>query len=138
MNADPIKHKDVTDKVLACFFEVYKELGPGFLESVYERALAVVLGQAGLSVAVQQEVTVYFRGGPVGAFRTDLIVADKVVVELKAAKTVEPAHEAQLLNYLRATEYEVGLLLNFGPRPQFKRLAFSNDRKRALPETHAR
>lgn len=135
MSADFLKHKDVTDKVLRCFFDVYNELGSGFLESVYERALCHALAEAGVSTAPQQELTVHFRGISVGSFRADLVVDGKVIVELKAVQSLEPIHEAQLINYLKATDCEVGLLLNFGQKPQFKRLTLSNNRKRNLAPT---
>ena len=119
-----------TDAILSAFYEVYNELGAGFLESVYEAAMAIVLGTMRIDVERQAQVGVRFRDAVIGSFRIDLVVGSRVAVEIKAAKTVDPAHEAQLLNYLRATDLEVGLLLNFGARPEFKRLAYSNDRKR--------
>jgi GxxExxY protein len=124
-----LKHADTTERIIGVFFEVYRELGHGYLESVYERAMAIAVAQAGLAVQLQYAIPVWFRGQQVGAFTADLLVDDAVLVELKSARTLESAHEAQLLNYLRATTIEVGLLLNFGPEPQFKRLAFDNDRK---------
>jgi GxxExxY protein len=123
----------LTEAVLGAFFQVYRELGPGFLESVYEAAVAVVLRGMGLRVEQQVPVTVHFRGAPIGSFRIDLLVESAVAVELKASRILDPSHEAQLLNYLRASELEVGLLLNFGQRPSFKRLAFSNTRKHLAP-----
>jgi GxxExxY protein len=116
-------------RIIGVFYDVYNELGHGFLESVYENAVAIALRQAGLAALQQAPITVRFRGQTVGYFRADLLVQDAVIVELKAASGIEPAHEAQLLSYLRATEIEVGLLLNFGPKPQFKRLVFANERK---------
>ena len=132
-----LKHRDLTDSILRCFYEVYNELGSGFLESVCERAMTLALNQSGLAASPQQDVTVHFRGTPVGTFRTDIVVAGKVVIELKAAKAPDRAHEAQLLNFLKATDYEVGLLLNFGPRPEFKRIAFANERKQSLGQRNA-
>jgi len=131
MNADGrgLKHKELTEKIIGVFYEVYNELGHGFLESVYEEAMAVALPQAGLKVERQVPLRVTFRGTVIGDFRADLLVESSVLLELKAGRELEPAHEAQLLNYLRATEIEVGLLLNFGPKPQFKRLVFENSRK---------
>ena len=131
MNADErgFKHRELTEKIIGVFYDVYNELGHGFLESVYEEAMAIALGQAGIQVERQVPLKVIFRGMVVGDFRADVIVEGAVILELKAASGIDPAHEAQLLNYLRATEIEVGLLLNFGPRPQFKRLAFENSRK---------
>ena len=120
---------DVAGSVIGVFYEVYNELGPGFLESVYQEAMALALHQAGLSVARQVAVDVVFRGLCVGTFRADLLVGGDLLVELKAARTIPEAHVSQVLNYLRATRLEAGLLLNFGPRPQFKRIVYSNGRK---------
>ena len=121
---------ELTGKIIGAFYEVYNELGPGFLESVYVNALSTVLRNAGLTVEREKPIAVWFRDTLVGEFRADMVVEGQVIVEIKAARSLEPAHEAQLLNYLRATEMEIGLLFNFGLRPDFKRLAFSNDRKR--------
>lgn len=126
MNADS---SIMTERIIGVFYEVYNELGHGFLESVYEEAMAVALPQAGLKVERQVPLRVTFRGVVVGDFRADLLVENSVLLELKASRDIDPAHEAQLLNYLRATEVEVGLLLNFGPKARFKRLAFENSRK---------
>ena len=123
------KQREVTQKIIGVFYEVYNELGQGFLESVYENAMGIALKEAGLDTVQQAPVTVRFRGQLVGDFRADLLVQRAVIVELKAAKAIDSAHEAQLLNYLKATEIEVGLLLNFGPKPEFKRLVFDNERK---------
>lgn len=127
-----LKHSDVTGSILKVFYEVYNELGCGFLESVYEKAMAIALGAAGLRVNRQVGIEVWFRGQSVGDFRADEIVEGAVLLELKAARAIEPAYEAQLLNYLKATELEVGLILNFGPKPEFRRLVFANERKRSL------
>ncbi|MDR3676239.1 MAG: GxxExxY protein [Acidobacteriota bacterium] len=131
MNVDErgFKHRELTEKIIGVFYDVYNELGHGFLESVYEEAMAIALGQAGLHVERQMSLKVTFRGEVVGDFRADVIVERAVILELKAASGIDPAHEAQLLNYLRATEIELGLLLNFRSRPQFKRLVFENSRK---------
>ncbi|MCD6204917.1 MAG: GxxExxY protein [Candidatus Marinimicrobia bacterium] len=125
MNTDYI-HKELTEKIIKGFYEVYNDLGFGFLESVYEKSLSLVLNEYGLDVKSQYPIIVNFRTKIVGEFRADLVVEDKIIVELKAVKTLLPEHEAQLLNYLKATRYEVGLLLNFGNRPQIKRLIFDN------------
>jgi GxxExxY protein len=111
------------------FFEVYNELGAGFLESVYVGSLAVALSQAGFVVHREKPLTVRFRGEVVGRFRADLVVGEVVLIEAKACSKLNPLHEAQTLNYLRTTSLEVALLLNFGPRPQFRRLLFDNPRK---------
>jgi len=123
------KHSEITDKIIKVFFEVYNELGHGFLESVYERSLEIALNSLGLSVFRQIEIPVRFRGKPVGDFTADMLVENCVLLELKAARALDSSHQAQLLNYLRATEIEVGLLLNFGLKPEFKRLIFDNPRK---------
>jgi GxxExxY protein len=125
-----LKHSDITDKILNAFFKtVYPQLGYGFLEKVYENALALSLRQNGLKVEQQARILVYFANEVVGEYYADLLVEDCVIVELKAASALTREHEAQLLNYLRATPYEVGLLLNFGPKPEFRRKAFNNERK---------
>ncbi|MBA3693762.1 MAG: GxxExxY protein [Acidobacteria bacterium] len=127
---DSLKHRDLTDKIIGTFYEIYNELGFGFLESVYENALLIALTEKGIKVGQQIPIPVWFRGKKIGDFVADLIVGDSVIIELKAVRTIQDAHKAQLLNYLRATEIEVGLLLNFGQRPEFKRLAFDNQRKK--------
>ena len=117
-----LRHGELTRSIIGCAFEVANELGSGFLESVYEKALAAVLRDKGVSVQSQQPVAVYFRGQTVGDFYADLLVEGKVLVELKAVKSLAPEHEAQVINYLNATGIEVGLLINFGrPRLEFKR-----------------
>ena len=126
-------HRHVTERVIGLFFDVYNELGPGFLESVYGGALAVALSQSNLRYRREALLEVVFRGVPVGLFRADLVVEDKVVVEVKAARTIDAAHESQLINYLRASRYEVGLLVNFGPQPKFRRLAYSLPNARSSP-----
>lgn len=130
-NTDKLKHSDTTEKVIGVFFDVYNELGHGFLESVYQESMAIALADVGLKVEREVLVPVYFRGKSVGDYRADLVVNGVVIVELKTAKALEASHEAQLFHYLRATEVEVGILLNFGPKPQFKRIAFDNERKTA-------
>jgi GxxExxY protein len=125
-----LKHQEITEKILNAFFKiVYPELGFGFLEKVYENALAISLQKMGLKVEQQARILVYFGNEVVGEYFADLLVEDCVIVELKAAQSLNREHEAQLLNYLRATPYEVGLLLNFGSKPEFRRKAFDNDRK---------
>ena len=131
MNADErrYKHAELTEIIIGAFYEVYKELGVGFLEKVYQEAMMIVLRGKGLEVQCQVPVPVWFRGMRIGTYEADLVVAGAVLVELKAVKALDSSHEAQLLNYLRSTEIEVGLLLNFGPRPQVRRFAFENERK---------
>jgi len=125
-----LKHKDITDKILHVFYKVvYPTLGYGFLEKVYENAMAIALTSLGLKVQQQSRIVVHFQGQVVGEYFADLLVEDVVIVELKAASRLLIEHEAQLLNYLRATPYEVGLLINFGPKPDFCRKVYDNDRK---------
>ena len=131
MNADErrFKHEGVTQQIIKVFFDVYNDLGFGFVESVYQEAMALTLISGGLQVEREPTLQIHFRGKVIGVFRADLVVNGSVLVELKAVKTLASVHEAQALNYLRAGVLEVALLLNFGPRPQIKRLAFSNERK---------
>jgi GxxExxY protein len=125
-----LKHKEITDKILHAFFKiVYPQLGYGFLEKVYENALSMAFIEGGLGVKLQERIEVYFQGQVIGEYFADLLVDDAVIVEIKAAKRITQEHEAQLLNYLRATPYEVGLLLNFGPKPDFRRKVYDNKRK---------
>jgi GxxExxY protein len=138
----PVKTYDgalrwASEAILGAFYAVYRELGTGFLESVYEAAMAVALGDMGIHVERQVPVSVCFRGSMIGSFRVDLLVESAVAVELKACRSLESAHEAQLLNYLRASELEVGLVLNFGEQPSFKRLVYSNERKSRTPRADA-
>jgi len=131
MNTDRhgFKHGEITEKVIGVFYEVYNELGHGFLESVYEKSLEIALASMGVTVRRQIEIPVSFRGQRVGIFTADMLVENCVLLELKAARALDTTHVAQLLNYLRATDIEVGLLLNFGLKPEFKRLLFDNPRK---------
>ena len=132
MEVSPVnlKHGELTEQIIGVFYDVYNELGYGFLESTYLEAMLIALQDAGLSASREVPVPVWFRGRKVGQYFADLLVNDCVLLELKTARTIESAHEAQLLHYLRATEIEVGLLLNFGVRPQFRRLLFDNARKK--------
>jgi GxxExxY protein len=123
------KHWDLCHDIVEVFFAVYNELGFGFLEGVYEEALSLALVEAGFKVARQVQTPIWFRGRKIGEYKADLIVNNAVLLELKSARTLEPAHGAQVLNYLRSTGIEVALLLNFGPKPHFKRFVFENERK---------
>jgi len=123
------KHKDLTDKIIKCVYDVYNELGYGFLEKVYENALMIALYENGLSAENQRSIEVYYKNTIVGDYRADILVDNKVILEIKAVKEFVSEHEAQLLNYLKATKYEVGFLINFGPKIEFKRFAFDNVRK---------
>lgn len=125
-----LKHEQITKSVIGCAFEVINELGAGFLESVYEKALFLALRQKGLSAISQYPAKVIFRGECVGDFYADIFVEEKVVVELKAVKAIAPEHQAQVINYLNATGVEVGLLINFGnPKLEYKRFTRSKDIK---------
>jgi GxxExxY protein len=117
-------HADETDQIICSFYNVYNGLGYGFLEKVYENALCHELSAVGVSVVQQAPVKVEYKGRVVGNYVCDLLVSGKIVVELKSTKMLLPEHDAQLLNYLKATDNHVGLLLNFGPKPQVKRRIF--------------
>jgi GxxExxY protein len=130
LSSGDLKHHELTEQIIGVFFDVYNELGHGFLECVYEEALAIALTQAGIGIRRQIPVSVWFRMQPVGNFKADVLADGKVLLELKAARTIDLVHEKQLLNYLRATDVEVGLLLNFGAKPQFRRLVYENERKK--------
>lgn len=123
-----LQHEEITRSVLGCAFEVINELGAGFIESVYEKALLLALRQKGLSAMSQYPVRVMFRGECVGDFYADLFVEEKVIVELKAVKAIAPEHQAQIINYLNATGIEVGLLINFGnPKLEYRRFSRSKN-----------
>lgn len=123
------QHNDLTKKIIGCFYNVYHSLGYGFLEKVYENSLALELKQSGLFTVQQMPIKVSYKDNPVGDYFADLVVANKIILELKAQEVLVPENEAQLLNYLKATEYEIGLLLNFGKKPEIKRRIFSNNLK---------
>ena len=122
-------HEHITGQIIKAIYQVYTELGYGFLESVYEKALVIALREMGLKAETQVAANVHFRSQLVGEFRCDLLVEDLVIVELKACRAMDKAFEAQLLNYLKATDVEVGILVNFGPKIEFKRFVFDNPRK---------
>jgi GxxExxY protein len=123
------KHSELTDLIIGVFYEVYSELGFGFLESVYRNSLRLALLEKGLTVEQEAPITVFFRGKNVGDFRADLVVNGSILLELKTADHIVAAHESQVLNYLRSTSLELGLILNFGPKPQVRRLLLDNSRK---------
>jgi GxxExxY protein len=125
-------HQEITERIIKGFYTVYNTLGYGFLEKVYENALAIELRKLGLTVEQQASIKVHYSGTLVGEYFADLLVEQLVILELKAAEAIAEEHEAQLLNYLKATEIEVGLLLNFGPKPQFRRKIFSNEQKKIV------
>lgn len=124
------KHSELSELIIGVFYDVYNELGFGFLESVYRKSFALALAPKCKTVREEVPIAVYFRGSNVGDFKADLVVNDLILVELKTAEALVRAHEAQVLNYLRSTQLEVGLLFNFGPKPQVRRLLFDNARKR--------
>ncbi len=121
----------LTGRILEVFHSVFNELGFGFVESVYCRAMAIALAESGLRVETEVAVPVSFHGQLVGVFRADLVVEGKIILELKTAEQISKAHEAQLLHYLRASELEIGLILNFGEVPKSRRIEFRNERKRS-------
>lgn len=125
-------HVEVTETIIKAFYTVYNTLGYGFLEKVYQNGRMIELRELRLKAKPEVAATVYYDGKIVGEHFIDLLVADCVIVELKAVKVLLAEHEAQLLNYLKATSYEVGLLLNFGPKPEIKRRAFDNSRKGSM------
>jgi GxxExxY protein len=122
-------HKDLTDAILKTFYNVYNELGYGFLEKVYQNSLYLELRSKGFDVEAQKQIKVFYKGKEVGEYYADLVVNDLVILELKAAEYIVEEFECQLLNYLRGTDKEVGLLLNFGKKPEFRRKVFDNSRK---------
>ena len=122
-------HNELTSLILKTFYDVYNELGYGFLEKVYQNALLIELKNKGLEVTSNEKIKVYYKGENVGDYYADIIVNNTVILELKAAECIVEAFENQLLNYLRGTDCEVGLLLNFGKKPEFRRKIFENKRK---------
>ena len=126
---DNFQHSDITSLIIKSFFTVYNKLGYGFLEKVYHNALLIELRKYGLNCNSQLPITVFYDDKEVGFYIADIIVNDCVIIEIKAAEGICEEHEAQLTNYLRATEIEVGILLNFGKTPGFKRKVFSSEFK---------
>jgi len=122
-------HEELTNAIIKTFYEVYNELGYGFLEKVYQNSLYLELKNKGYKVEAQKKISVYYKGTEVGEYYADLLVEDLIILELKAADCIVKDFENQILNYLRATDCEVGLLLNFGKKPEFKRKIFENCRK---------
>ena len=127
---EDFKHKELTDRILKTFYKVYNKLGYGFLEKVYENALMIEFRNERIPAIPQSPIKVFYDGEIVGEYFADIQVDNKIIIEIKAAKRLAEENEAQMLNYLKATEIEVGLLLNFGPKPEFKRKVFDNSRKR--------
>ena len=131
MNTDceDSKYKELTDKIIKIFYRVYNKLGYGFLERIYENAMMIEFKRESIPAVSQSAIKVFYEDEIIGEYFADILVDDKVIVEIKAAKYLAVENEAQLLNYLKATNIEVGLLLNFGPKPEVKRKVFDNDRK---------
>ncbi|REG91191.1 GxxExxY protein [Flavobacterium aquicola] len=123
-------HKSLSDSILKAYYEVYNELGYGFLEKVYQNAMYLELKSKGFKVEAQKQIKVYYKSQIVGEYFADIIVDDSITLELKACECLMDEHQAQLLNYLKATKVEIGMLLNFGTEPEFKRLIYTNDRKK--------
>jgi GxxExxY protein len=129
MESNKMLHADITDKIIKAFYKVNNKLGFGFLEKIYENSMAIALRKMGCNVLQQQNIKVYYEDEEVGDYYADLLVDDLVIAELKAAESLREEHEAQLINYLKATKIEIGLLLNFGQKAELKRKIFTNDRK---------
>ena len=119
-------HKDLAKVIINCFYTVYNTLGYGFLEKVYENALAIELRERGLKAQQQYPIKVFYKRAVVGNYYADIVVEDKVLLELKAEESIAPKHKVQIQNYLKASQLELGLIFNFGPQPSFKRRVFQN------------
>jgi len=119
-----LKHKDLTAKIIEIFYKVYNKLGYGFLEKIYENAMMIEFKKAAISAEAQVPIKVLYDSLIVGEYFTDILVEDKVIIEIKASKAISKENENQLINYLKATGIKVGLLLNFGPKPELKRRVF--------------
>jgi GxxExxY protein len=126
-------HKDTTNIIFKIYYEVYNELGYGFLEKVYQKAMHYEMEKQGLKVESNKPIKVYYKEKIVGEYYADLVVNDAVIIELKASEMLVYENEIQLINYLRSTSIEVGLLLNFGKKPESRRKIFTNDLKMNLP-----
>jgi GxxExxY protein len=122
-------HKELTDSIIKVFYDVYNELGYGFLEKVYQNAMYLELIERGFNVEANKQIKVYYKGIEVGLYYADLLVENKVILELKTSNAIIDEYENQILNYLKGTNVEVGLLFNFGVKPEFKRKVFNNSRK---------
>jgi len=130
-----IQDRELTEQIIGAFYDVYNALGYGFLEKVYENALAHQLRKRGLTVGMQQKIQVYFDGVMVGEYYADLLVENRVILELKATEALAEEHIAQVMNYLKATTCEIGFVLNFGPEAAFKRVYFNNGKKPNLKKS---
>jgi GxxExxY protein len=130
-NTDKAKfiHEEITSKIIEAFYNVYNKLGFGFLEKVYHNAMEIELSKYFDSIENQKSICVLYDGKPIGDYYADFLIASKVIIEIKAVEILANEHELQLLNYLKATNIEIGLLLNFGKKPQIKRKIFTNNKK---------
>ena len=127
--------EELTGQIIKVFYKVYNALGHGFIESVYHNSMIVEFVQNGVTVETEKPIAVFYEDKVVGSFSADLVVEGKVILELKSKEALLPAHEAQLTNYLRATDIELGFLFNFGKQAEFKRKYFSNEKKRRAPNS---
>ncbi|NLE62519.1 MAG: GxxExxY protein [Bacteroidales bacterium] len=125
-------HKELTDEIIKCYYIVYNKLGYGFLEKVYEKAMIIELTKKNLRVECQKSIEVYYDNNIIGNYYADLIVENKVIIELKACEYLREEHKLQMINYLKATTIEIGLLMNFGKEPEFSRKIFSNKNKKQI------
>jgi GxxExxY protein len=132
MDENKLLHSDITEKIIEGFYNVYNTLGYGFLEKVYEEALCIELKKLGLTISRQKKIDVYYSGKKIGHYIPDIIVDDKIIVELKAVEHILKEHEIMLVNYLKASEVEVGLILNFGPKAKFIRRVLTEAYKNSL------
>ena len=126
-------HAEITERIIAAFYQVYNTLGYGFLEKVYQNAMTLELTARGLSAIPQAQLKVYYSGVVVGEYYADFLVEGCVIVELKSVEQIATEHHAQLLNYFKATDVDIGLLLNFGPKPEIRRKVFETARQRPIP-----
>lgn len=125
-------HQDLTEKIIAHYYKVYNTLGFGFLEKVYEKSLILELQKNDIPFEKQKPIKVYYNSEIVGDYIADIIVDNRIILEIKAAEIIKEEHELQLINYLKATQIELGLLLNFGKVPEIRRKIFTNDRKKLI------
>ena len=132
MENDNFKHSEISSKIIKAFYNVYNQLGYGFLEKVYENAMMIELRKFELKAERQKPIKVYYDQQIIGDYFADIIIDDVIILELKAVESIAPEHEVQLVNYLKATDIEVGLLLNFGPKPQQKRRVLTEEYKNQI------